>query len=180
MKFAAVPRLIQITLLHERADRPDYRSPADADQSGNAVQRRVALAGFAIEVIDDGGSHALFRSGQVVCKVDRFMSYERVRWSGSHVVLPMIVPNEPRTCIEIKPLFMFVLSIANWRKPQWMDLYTNKTALIVVVPYSHESPVHPAPPLSRGIAYGICFDPRSEIAAPISDRAPNTDEPWTS
>jgi len=61
MKLAAVPRLIEIAILHERAVRPNDSSPADTQELGNTVQRRVALAGFAVEVVDDSGRYALFR-----------------------------------------------------------------------------------------------------------------------
>ena len=48
MKLAAVPRLIEITLLHERAVRPNDSSPADAQELGDTPpgrRRIIRIAG---------------------------------------------------------------------------------------------------------------------------------------
>jgi hypothetical protein len=119
MKLAAMPRLTEITFLHERPDRPNDRSPADTQELSDAVQGRIALAGFAVVVVDDGGRHPPFRTGQVVCEVDRFVSDECVRWSGSHVASSDDYRSEPRKRRKGKLLFMFTLLIANARKPEW-------------------------------------------------------------
>ena len=183
MKLAAVPRLIEIALLHKRAVRPNDGSPTDTQELGDAVQRRIALACFAVEVINDGGGHAHFRTGQVVREIDRLVRYECVRRSGSHGVLPMSIRKEPRIRLKSKGLFMFAWPVANWRKPQWTDSLPTQTRLIVVevrIATNQSFFRHEASPLSWSIADGIGFDPRSEIAASISDCAPNTDEARTS
>jgi hypothetical protein len=118
MKIAAVPRLYEITFFHERTDRSNYCSPADTQELGYAIQRGVALTGFAVEVVGYGGRHAHLRTGQVVCEADCFVSDECVRWSGSHVVLPMSLRNDPHNQSKRKLLFMFALPVANWRKLQ--------------------------------------------------------------
>lgn len=79
MKFAAVLDLAKEACPHQTADRTYYRPWMHAEKFGDRIQARVALTGFAVEVIDEDRGNALVVSQQRVGQIDHLMSNERIK-----------------------------------------------------------------------------------------------------
>ena len=103
-----MPGLADVTFEYKRPDRTNDRAATKPEQPSYAAQCGIAATGFSIEMVDDGGSHALFRSCQVFCQTDHFVSDEGIRRAGLHDDHPDNCRNETGIGTESKCDLQFV------------------------------------------------------------------------
>src|SRR5690348_17402824 len=88
MEMAAVSRSMKKAKLYETINAADDRSPAHSNESRQSAERRVALGGFLIVVIEKCASNAPVAILQFSSETERLKTQEYVQGLHSHLETP--------------------------------------------------------------------------------------------